>query len=234
MGLDKPQEKAIEREMLKLRSTNSFGSVIPRHVIEKLYNVWETERHLAAERHLFSDTIDMLDCLLELIPGVSIGAITNGKGDPFAMKKTIDTYFDFCVSGEDDGVFPSRKPHSGIYEAALNKYWNLQKCDAVDAEKLIWIHVGDDLANDVGGSQKVGAKSIFVDLNESYGQAAGKRFTSSSLGKDELHVPAWSTISKEEAEKREVLNREALTLASGTVRTLKSLPLIVADIIKEK
>ena len=222
------RKRSIEREILKLKG-NLFGSVVPRDMIERLYNVWETERHLAAERYLFSDTIDMLDKVVQLIPGVSIGAITNGAGSPFAMKRTICKYFDFCVSGEDDGIFPSRKPHSGIYEAAVEKYWNLKGYDtSIDAEKLVWIHVGDDLANDVGGSSKVGAKSIFVDLNESYGQTI-----SSSSRKDGLNVPAWSTVSKKEAEKRQILSREALKLVSGTVSNLSSLPLTVIDIIKE-
>merc|ERR1712032_1129661 len=38
------------------------------------------------------------------------------------MKNTIAQYFDFCVSGEDDGVFPYRKPHYQIYHAAIQKY----------------------------------------------------------------------------------------------------------------
>ena len=47
-----------------------------------------------------------------------IGAVTNGRGDPRGMP-SLATLFDFCVSGEDEDVWPERKPSPEIYEHAF-------------------------------------------------------------------------------------------------------------------
>ena len=84
--------------------------------------MWEAERHSSAERNLYPDAVPMLQKLQSDHPDVIIGAITNGKGNPFYMEDSLAEWFDFCVSGEDDGVFPYRKPHGGIYEVALGRW----------------------------------------------------------------------------------------------------------------
>ena len=161
-------------------------------IVVKAYDIWETNRHIAAERHLYHDTIQMLQSLKERYPDAIIGAITNGKGNPLKMTNTIHNYFDFCVSGEDDDVFPNRKPNEGIYLKSLERFYDLIKNDDDDendddnkqtndrsknVKSINWFHIGDDLANDVGASSKCGALAIWVDLNqETYNQSASKRF----------------------------------------------------------
>ena len=120
------RRRAIQIEMENCRkSWNDDGKakdLLEDHiVVEKSFNSWFEERHASAERNLFPDAIDMLKSLKEEYPDVCIGAVTNGRGNPLYMHKTIKPYFDFCVSGEDEGVFPNRKPHPGIFEATLSK-----------------------------------------------------------------------------------------------------------------
>ena len=63
----------------------------------------------------------------------------------------------------------------------------------------VWIHVGDDLAFDVGGAAACGAKTIYLALDEKrYGQSARFRYTD-----DTGHVKSsWSTTPTKELEKR--------------------------------
>lgn len=41
---------------------------------------------------------------------------------PWTWRIRCNSFFDFCVSGEDDGVLPHRKPHAGIYRETLPRY----------------------------------------------------------------------------------------------------------------
>ena len=61
------------------------------------------------------------------------------------MENTLSPYFDFCVSWEDEDVFPARKPSPKIFDAALNRYKSLTSSDSI-GDKSLWVHVGDDLA----------------------------------------------------------------------------------------
>ena len=85
-----------ENEKMEKKDTILFTDVI----VTDAYDLWEMNRHLAAEYHLYHDTIDMLKSLKELYPNMIIGAITNGKGNPLHMNQTtnIHEYFDFCIS----------------------------------------------------------------------------------------------------------------------------------------
>ena len=78
------------------------------------------------------------------------------------MMLSIASLFDFCVSGEDDDVFPGRKLDEQIYGAAIGRYRliiEMQRGEGVggaeggggmvDGGNLNWVHVGDDLADDV-------------------------------------------------------------------------------------
>jgi hypothetical protein len=90
-------------------------------VIEAVFNSWLDERQASANRNLFPHICSSLQSIRKQYPSVVIGAITNGRGNPFHMPD-VAPYFDFCTSGEDDGVLPFRKPDRGIYEAALRQF----------------------------------------------------------------------------------------------------------------
>jgi len=190
------------------------------------YDLWEDHRHMAAERHLYHDTIAMLSELRSNHPEAVIAAITNAKGNPLRMK-SIEDYFDFCVSGEDDDVFPLRKPHEGIYNVAIKRYEELsveKETKGINAKDFCWVHVGDDLANDVGASAKCGAYAIWVDLDDEYNQAA------SSKREPHAAQPAWSTATKEELEKRKEMNQQAQQYVSARVTKLAKLPNAIQSI----
>ena len=220
--------KAITYTELRKRA---IRSVLKKHLSEDdisdstvygSYDVWEEHRHISAETHLYPDTVPMLKQLKMNHPDAIIGAITNGKGSPLKMD-SIRQFFDFCVSGEDDDVFPLRKPDEGIYKVALERFRTLsqkRKDIAMDGTKPFWIHIGDDLSNDVGASAKCGAKSIWVDLGDEYNQTASKRDPSQEQ-------PAWSTATKEELEIRILMNEEAQQYVSERVTCLENLPLVI-------
>jgi len=206
--------------------------------VEEVYGSWENERHASAERNIYPGVIPMLQQLRRDHPDATIGAITNGKGNPLKMHKTLSPYFEFCVSGEDDGVFPYRKPHRNIYEAALKKYADAlsltEKKRNVDGQNrgtppqtspCVWMHVGDDLSNDVGASATCGAKAIWVDLAAHYDQTAAKRLTGLR--------PAWSTASSEEMARRKITAERAREVSvTARVQDLYEIPKVVADIVR--
>ncbi|KAL3799118.1 hypothetical protein HJC23_002246 [Cyclotella cryptica] len=160
------RKRSIRREIERLASAtaHSVDTAINADdaLINTVFDSWLSERHNSANRNLFPDAASSLKCIRDMYPSVIIGAITNGRGNPFYMP-SIAQYFDFCVSGEDEDVFPSRKPDRGIYEAALNRYSEFTELsqNAVNNNDWNWIHVGDDLANDVGASAACGAKTIW-------------------------------------------------------------------------
>ena len=191
------RKRAIAQEMQRLieGAITSSRSRISRNdekdncdmvdwdLVEHCFETWLTERHNAAERYLFGDAISMLQEIGQLHPDVCIGAITNGRGNPLSMTQTLSPYFEFCVSGEDDAVFPERKPQPGIYQHAWKQYQDArphhhkqQPRQQQEAEEIeyVWCHVGDCLANDVGASACNGALAIWM--------APSSSSSSSSLG----------------------------------------------------
>lgn len=218
------RKRAIRRTLQKCFPDDQ----IEDSVVSNSYDIWEEHRHIAAETHLYHDTVAMLQELKAKYPDAVIGAITNGKGNPLKMPSTKE-YFDFCVSGEDDDVFPLRKPSEGIYQVALKRFESLiqERGNENDQENTCWIHVGDDLANDVGASAKCGAKAVWVDLlGEEYSQTASKRDPSKPQ-------PSWSTATKEELEKRKKMDQEAQKYVSQRVTTLGMLPKSIEEITQE-
>jgi len=182
-------------------------------VSQKIFDIWLQARHGAAERRLYPDAIAMLQQVRADHPYAIIAAVTNGRGDPLDMRDTLRPYFDFTVSGEDDGVFPNRKPHPGIFEATLSKFESLA---GYDARRECWVHVGDDLANDVGASAACGAKAIWYKMEED---------------DDEDATPFYSTASAEEIERRKSMAREAEEMVTERISTLAELPGAIENIL---
>ena len=104
------------------------------------------------------------------------------------------------------------------YEAALRTYNDLQQGKKQDEESSTfnWIHVGDDLANDVGTSAACGAKAIWFQMED----------------EDDDGIPMWSTATKEEREKREALDQMAKKHVSASICSLKDLPDAIVQVLK--
>lgn len=218
-------------------------------VVQAVYNAWEMERHHSAERHLYPEVIDVLKQIKEEHPNVIIGAVTDGKANPMLMTFTLAPYFDFCLSWEDDQAgrtqfFKELKSTGSdaelkwIYEAARDKYKELAETrgtlkkdrsasSASSIEDKLWIHVGDDLAYDVGGSSACGAKTILMELADKYGQTARLRFDNMNS------LPAWSVTTKSELEKRKVMNLAAEQHVDARVLFMSRLPEAINDILED-
>lgn len=207
-------------------------------------NAWEMGRHHAAERNLYSECVDVFEQIRKEHPNVIIGAVTDGKANPLFMTFTLAKYFDFCMSWEDDQAgrsqfFKELSSVEGnaelkwIYNAAYEKYKKLSDAsgsiNSDDTSESIWIHVGDDLAYDAGGSAQCGAKTILVELEEKkYQQTA--RFRFDGLSKQ----PKWSTTSEEELLQRKKMNDIAVNLVDKKIEFLTLLPEAVSDIVNEE
>jgi putative hydrolase of the HAD superfamily len=173
----------------------------------------------------------MLQQIQDSFPHVIVGAITNGKGNPLAMTRTLAPYFDFCVSGEDETVFPHRKPHATIFQVALDRAHEIllsqqtDRTEKVEEESLAscWIHVGDDLCNDVAASAACGAKALWVDLKPEYGQTSSKRLQGLN--------PSWSTASSAEIDQRRIASQEAQrSSVTARVERLSDLPGVLSKL----
>jgi putative hydrolase of the HAD superfamily len=208
--------KAIRQELChQLRKEDMYS--LDDSVVKHCFDAWLEERHQSAERHLFDDAVSMLEELSHKYPYACIGAITNGRGNPLEMK-SLRPYFDFCVSGDDDNVFPERKPRRGIYEASLEAYH--ERYPHVISDQHVWIHVGDCLANDVGASHKCGAYAIWKDNSESF------------ESDDNNKQPKWSTASKRTIQNRKRLANQGKSLMNGQVTRLDELPTVVEEILE--
>jgi FMN phosphatase YigB (HAD superfamily) len=207
--------RAIHAE---LKSYLKKGETVDNSVVKHCFDAWLDERHSSAERNLFPGAVEMLTSVSALHPYACIGAITNGRGSPISMS-SISHFFDFCVSGEDDNVFPHRKPQRGIYEVSLQKY--TERYPQPISEDHIWCHVGDCLANDIGGSSKCGAYAIWMDMDHEGSSAlSGKQ-------------PTWSTASKRTIRNRQRLAKSAKDNVSAKITKLSELPSAI-EVILEK
>ena len=167
------------------------------------------------------------------------------------MVFSLAPYFDFCMSWEDDaagrteffkelGNVDGNADLQWIYKAAFEKYKETaeykeemkNKSDnaedevgSSDMDEPVWIHIGDDLAYDVGGSSSCGAKTILLDLDEEYGQTAKLRFLEG--GKAE-----WSTAPEEEIINRKAMNDAAEEMVDKRVSRISMLSDAIQDILK--
>jgi FMN phosphatase YigB (HAD superfamily) len=96
--------------------------------------------------------------------------------------------------------------------------------EAEEEDKPIWIHVGDDLAYDVGGAALSGAKTIYVELADQYGQTARHHFD------DIPNQPAWSTTRQSEL----YANEAASDFVDCRVNFLTRLPEAISEILQEE
>jgi hypothetical protein len=100
--------------------------------------------------------------------------------------------------------------------------------DDDDDSDPIWIHVGDDLAYDVGGAALSGAKTIYVELADQYGQTARHRFD------DIPNQPAWSTTMQSELRARKVMNDAAVDFVDCKINFLTRLPEAITEILQKE
>jgi putative hydrolase of the HAD superfamily len=240
--------RAIRSEMEKC------AEVVKDADVERVYSAWERERHHSAERHLYPDVISTLLQIKEAHPDVIIGAVTDGKANPLQMVFTLAPYFDFCTSWEDDasgraGFFKELSDANGhadlqwIYRTAYEKYMRVAETRGLSAppppisdddddedagDRPVWIHIGDDLAYDVGGSASCGAHTILLDLDEEYNQTSKMRFL---LGNDAV-MPSWSTASDEEIAKRRAMNDASEIMVDKRVTRLSVLADAIDEILK--
>ncbi|KAG7352677.1 hypothetical protein IV203_008725 [Nitzschia inconspicua] len=242
--------------IVKKHAQNWARAEVSESVLQQVLTSWEMERHHSAERHLFPGVVDALKKIKQEHPNVIIGAVTDGRANPKLMTFTLAPYFDFCMSWEDEqggrqkffrelNKVESTPELTWIYDAARHKYALLKQAqDAISSVKnneeikplvwpdsyddLVWIHVGDDLAFDVGGSAACGAKTILVELPKSSGQTAPFRFDTN------IKQPDWATTTKQELESRIRMNEVAREMVSVEINSLERLPIAINQILRDE
>jgi putative hydrolase of the HAD superfamily len=108
---------------------------------------------------LFHDTLSTLDALRGRLP---LAVITNGPADTQLDKLCVngcDSHFDLVLASSVLGV---SKPDPRIFAHAC------QKLGLVPAD--VW-HIGDSLANDVGGAKAAGLTSVWLNRGGSAREA---------------------------------------------------------------
>jgi FMN phosphatase YigB (HAD superfamily) len=220
---------------------------VSNQIVQAVLTAWEMERHHAAERHVYPEVQSVLQTIKEEHPGVIVGAVTDGKANPLLMTFTLAPYFDFCMSWEDDqkgrqqffkdlAASSSSAQLTWIYNAALEKGQELATVQAaIEAAKTkstemedsfsngVWIHVGDDLAYDVGGAAACGAKTVLCELANEYRQTSRQRFDQLDQVADE-QMPIWSTSTTPELEARRSMNQAAIPKVDETINFIGELP----------
>jgi hypothetical protein len=214
------------------------------------------ERHHSAERNLYPEVLDILNEIKADHPDAIIGAVTDGRSNPLFMTFTLAPFFDFRCSWEDDqGKFKRQaffrkldstggdtSQLSWIYDEARYKYAELKnaadgmKMNVKDLEEPLvypatyddraWIHVGDDLAFDIGGAAACGAKTIYLELDDArYGQSARHRYTSGEQA-------PWSTTPESELRTRYEMAKAAEKKVDVKLNFLSTLPQAIKDILE--
>lgn len=240
----------IRSQMQQLNNTTLIRwarTTVHSSVVQAVYNAWEMERHHAAERHLYPEAISTIKQIQEDHPNVVIGAVTDGSANPMLMVFSLMPLFDFTVSWEDDldkvqemaqfqelGAVDKTDELGWIYRLAVEKGKEMSmltdeiknKKDDESEEEIewTWIHVGDDLAYDVGGAATTGAKTVLVELTPDYGQTARLRV--------EGKKPQWSTESEDQVKRHQKMSQMALDKVDAKVSTLTQLPEAINELLK--
>lgn len=214
------------------------------------------ERHHASERHLYPEVVQALKEIKADHPTAIIGAVTDGRSNPLCMTFTLAPFFDFHCSWEDDQggrkkFFQELENTGGdasqltwIYDEARHKYAMLkQAADGMAPltkepalltfpdtyDDRVWIHVGDDLAFDVGGSAACGAKTIHAELAEKYKQTARHLLDHDATAKQQPQF--WSTTPPSELKKRYEMSQAAQDKVDVKLQFLTRLPEAINDIL---
>mmetsp|Transcript_7283 Transcript_7283/g.18102 ORF Transcript_7283/g.18102 Transcript_7283/m.18102 type:complete len:449 (-) Transcript_7283:1175-2521(-) len=217
-------------------------------VVQAVYNAWEMERHHAAERHLFPEAITAIKQIQSDHKNVIIGAVTDGSANPMLMVFSLMPLFDFTVSWEDDldmvqqmeqfqelGSVDKSDGLSWIYRLAVERGKEMSMLtdeikkkddgeeDADEEIEWCWVHVGDDLAYDVGGSATTGAKTVLVELAPEYGQTARLR--------TEGKMPSWTTETEELLKNHREMSINALDKVDAKITHLSQLPEVINELM---
>jgi FMN phosphatase YigB (HAD superfamily) len=208
------------------------------------------ERHHAAERHLYPDAISTIKQIQADHPNVIIGAVTDGSANPMLMVFSLMPLFDFSVSWEDDmgeiaqlsqmeqfqelSEVDKSDGLSWIYRLAVEKGKAMSKLtnemqnddENEDDIEWCWVHVGDDLAYDVGGSATIGAKTVLVELSSEYGQTARSRVSGER--------PPWATESMAQTAAHQKMSLNARDKVDATISKLSELPEVINELLKEE
>ena len=204
------------------------------------------ERHHAAERHLFPEAISTIKEIQSDHPGVIVGAVTDGSANPMLMVFSLMPLFDFTTSWEDDldkvqqleefqelSAVDKANELGWIYRLAKEKGKEMSMLTSEikkdiskdDEVEWVWIHVGDDLAYDVGGSATTGAKTVLVELAPEYGQTARLRV--------EGQRPSWSTETEEQMANHQKMSMNALDKVDAKITHLSQLPEVINELLNE-
>eukprot|EP00922_Rhytidocystis_sp_ex-Travisia-forbesii_P027355 GHVS01040087.1.p1 GENE.GHVS01040087.1~~GHVS01040087.1.p1 ORF type:complete len:346 (-),score=66.55 GHVS01040087.1:87-977(-) len=114
-------------------------------VASRVYEVWSDARH-GVEQWLCHDCLGVLERLHR--QGYIIGAITNGNCDIFRIQ-SLARFFSFAVAAEHVGV---AKPHPLLFEEAMRQ--------ANHTDAAAWVHVGDNLMEDMWGAKRMGFQTV--------------------------------------------------------------------------
>jgi FMN phosphatase YigB (HAD superfamily) len=208
------------------------------------------ERHHAAERHLYPDAISTIKQIQSDHPNVIIGAVTDGSANPMLMVFSLMPLFDFTVSWEDDmgeiaklsqmeqfqelSEVDKSDGLSWIYRLAVEKGKAMSRLtdemattsddNAQEDIEWCWVHVGDDLAYDVGGSATIGAKTVLVELSKEYGQTARSRVDGER--------PPWATESIAQTKAHQKMSLNALEKVDARISKLSELPEVINELLK--
>ena len=183
------------------------------------FDAWLDERQRAADALLNPGAVDALRDIRAAHPEALIGAVTNGRGEARQMP-SLAPYFDFDLSGEEDGVFPERKPSPQIYDHALRRACSVggRGGDAdVETLRKSWVHVGDSLVNDVEASSAAGAQTVWLRLP----------------AMEEFDVASFSTVDPEEAARRKDAAEKALRsgCVGRTIEGIHELPTALDELL---
>jgi putative hydrolase of the HAD superfamily len=135
--------KRMWRTLVDFRITDQ---VLAKHMSERYLEI------LPTKKHLFEDTLDVLDYLRT--KGYPMHLITNGfeKTQHAKMRNSgIDHFFQHVITSEEAGIM---KPHPAIFEFALKKA-GVQARDAV--------MIGDTLDADIEGAIRAGMDTIYFN-----------------------------------------------------------------------
>ena len=215
------RKRAICAEMERVT-----GQTPSHEIVDACFYAWLDERNVSAGKNLFPHTVQSLQKILDRLPDICIGAITNGRGNPLHIDP-LKHFFQFCVSGEDDDVFPARKPSPGIYKKALEVYRHTHRHQLDDTDSYLWIHVGDCLANDVGASAALGAYPVWYAPYHVESER-----TVAMQQKSPAKQPFYSTASQEDLQGRARLAEAAQEKVAARIQSFEELPDTIERILQ--